>query len=83
VASYRLEPYDLLRHDRLVLSREAAERLNHALSATQEKPAKPAASEAKAAPDEKKTAKTEKSAPKKPAAKAGTAKKAAPKKKKE
>ena len=90
VASYQLEPYDLLRHDRLVLSREAAERLSHALSsaksaeAAQEKPAKPAASEAKAAPAAKKAPKAEKPAARKPAAKApGTAKKAAPKKKKE
>jgi large subunit ribosomal protein L4 len=29
-----LQPYDLLRHDHLMLSREAAERLNRALSAT-------------------------------------------------
>jgi large subunit ribosomal protein L4 len=33
VASAHLEPYDLLRHDRLMLSREAAVRLNRALSA--------------------------------------------------
>jgi hypothetical protein len=31
VPSTKLEPYDLLRHDRLVLSREAAERLSNAL----------------------------------------------------
>jgi large subunit ribosomal protein L4 len=31
VPSTKLEPYDLLRHDRLVLSREAAERLSKAL----------------------------------------------------
>jgi large subunit ribosomal protein L4 len=87
VASYQLEPYDLLRHDRLVLSREAAERLSHALSATksaeaaQEKPAKTAVSEAKAVPAAKKAAKP---AAKKPATKtAAAAKKSAPKKKKE
>ncbi len=34
VASTHLEPYDLLRHDRLMLSREAAVRLGRALSAT-------------------------------------------------
>jgi large subunit ribosomal protein L4 len=34
VASTRLEPYDLLRHDRLMLSREAAVRLSRSLSAT-------------------------------------------------
>ncbi len=34
VASTHLEPYDLLRHDRLMLSREAAVRLSRALSAT-------------------------------------------------
>jgi large subunit ribosomal protein L4 len=33
VASTHLEPYDLLRHDRLMLSREAAVRLSRALSA--------------------------------------------------
>ncbi len=33
VAGTRLEPYDLLRHDRLMLSREAAVRLSRALSA--------------------------------------------------
>src|ERR1700690_2253416 len=34
VASTHLEPYDLLRHDRLMLSREAAVRLSRSLSAT-------------------------------------------------
>lgn len=34
VAPTRLEPYDLMRHDRLMLSREAAEKLSRALSAT-------------------------------------------------
>jgi large subunit ribosomal protein L4 len=38
VASTRLEPYDLLRHDRLMLSREAAVRLSRALSATKSEP---------------------------------------------
>jgi large subunit ribosomal protein L4 len=34
VPATALEPYDLLRHDRLMLSREAAAKLSHALSAT-------------------------------------------------
>jgi large subunit ribosomal protein L4 len=34
VPTHELEPYDLLRHDHLMLSREAALKLNHALSAT-------------------------------------------------
>ena len=34
VASTALKPYDLLRHDRLMLSREAAVKLSHALSAS-------------------------------------------------
>ena len=89
VPSYRLEPYDLMRHDWLVLSREAAERLNYALSASKpegaagEKPAKKAESEARpaaeAAPKKKAAPKAAKPAAKKPAG----AKKSAPKKKKE
>ncbi|HUO33999.1 MAG TPA: 50S ribosomal protein L4 [Candidatus Acidoferrum sp.] len=80
-----LEPYDLLRHDRLVLSREAAAKISRALSATkpetpvQIEPA-PAASASK--PAEEKAAKPaaraeKKSAPK--AAKKPAAKKDAPK----
>jgi large subunit ribosomal protein L4 len=78
-----LLPYDLLRHDRLMLSREAAERLSRALS-TSEGTNSPRATAA-AAP-EKKTA-GEKAAPAKAAAKAEAkparakaAKKAAPEK---
>ena len=75
VASTALIPYDLMRHDRLMLSREAAVKLSHALSLakTGEAPAAvelaPAAkpAEAKAAPA--KAAKAAKPAAKKPAAK--------------
>jgi large subunit ribosomal protein L4 len=82
-----LEPYDLLRHDRLVLSREAAAKISRALSATkpevpvQIEPA-PAAAPQKsvaekapakaAAKSEKKSASAK--APKKPAAKKDAAK---------
>jgi large subunit ribosomal protein L4 len=78
-----LEPYDLLRHDRLVLSREAAAKISRALSATkpeapvQIEPA-PAAAPQKAAGEKaaaKATARTEKKS-----ASAKTAKKPAAKK---
>jgi large subunit ribosomal protein L4 len=82
-----LEPYDLLRHDRLVLSREAAAKISRALSATkpevpvQIEPA-PAAAPQKAAEEKapaKAAAKSEKKAApakaaKKPAAKKDAAK---------
>jgi large subunit ribosomal protein L4 len=70
-----LEPYDLLRHDHLMLSREAAAKLNRALSAT--KPETPVQIEpAPAAPAKKASA--EKSAEAKAPAKSGASK--APKK---
>jgi large subunit ribosomal protein L4 len=82
-----LEPYDLLRHDRLVLSREAAAKISRALSATkpevpvQIEPAPAAAPQktpeekapAKAAAKSEKKAASAK-APKKPAAKKDAAK---------
>ena len=87
VPATALEPYDLLRHDRLVLSREAAAKLSRALSAA--KPEVPVQIEpAHAAPEEKpagsvkaKAAKKT-NAGKKPAAKKAKAK-AKPKGKKE
>jgi len=76
-----LEPYDLLRHDHLMLSREAAAKLNRALSAT--KPETPVQIEpAPAAPAKKASA--EKSAESKAPAKSAaskTSKKAAAAKK--
>ncbi|MGA8223828.1 MAG: 50S ribosomal protein L4 [Candidatus Acidiferrales bacterium] len=70
-----LEPYDLLRHDHLMLSREAAAKLNRALSATQ--PETPVQIEpAPAAPAKKASA--EKSAESKAPAKSAASK--APKK---
>jgi hypothetical protein len=89
-----LEPYDLLRHEHVVLSREAVAKLSRSLSATRPEvpvqiepasaPAKKAASEKGAeakAPAKAAAAKTEKSA-KKPAAKKEAKAKAKPKGKK-
>ncbi|HUJ31418.1 MAG TPA: 50S ribosomal protein L4 [Candidatus Acidoferrum sp.] len=79
VPATALEPYDLLRHDHLMLSREAAAKLSRALSATkpevpvQIEPA-PAAKKASAAPSEKSEAKAAKAAPAKKAAKKPAAK---------
>ena len=80
VPATALEPYDLLRHERLVLSKDAAAKLSRALSAIKpEAPvqieaaapvAKPAGSAPKAAASAKKAAAKEK--------KAGAAKKAKP-----
>jgi large subunit ribosomal protein L4 len=61
-----LRPYDLLRHDRLMLSREAAERLSRALSTSE---AGSSSGKATAIAPEKKSA-GEKAAPAKAAAKA-------------
>jgi large subunit ribosomal protein L4 len=87
VPTTALEPYDLLRHDRLMLSREAAVKLSRALSAT--KPETPVQIEAAPPSPSKKVAsekpaKTEAAAKtaKKPAAKKDAAK-AKPKAKKE
>jgi len=81
VASAALKPYDLMRHDRLMLSREAAVKLSHALSIakTGEAPAssEPAA-EAKPAEPKAVPAKAAKAASK-PAAKKPAAKKEKPK----
>jgi large subunit ribosomal protein L4 len=87
-----LVTYDLMRHDRLVLSREAAVRLSRALSATKSgeaateeaaepAPAKKEASAAKAAPAKVVASKAAPKAAKKPAA--AKKPKAAPKAKKE
>ena len=82
-----LEPYDLLRHDRLILSREAAAKISRALSATkpevpvQIEPAPPVATR-KAAEEKlavKTSAKSEKKAAAPKAAKKPAAKKDAPK----
>ncbi|MGH9717716.1 MAG: 50S ribosomal protein L4 [Candidatus Acidiferrales bacterium] len=87
IAPSRLGPYDLLRHDRLMLSREAATRLSGALSATKsngsagQANAAPAAAGPEVKPAKAAAAKpvkrARKSAPK--ASKAAGAKKAAPK----
>ena len=73
----KLEAYDLMRHDHLMLSREAAARLSRALSAakTDEAPA----SEAAVPSTEKKAASEKAAAPAKTAAKKETAPKAAKK----
>lgn len=77
VAPTALATYDLMRHDRLILSREAAEKISHALSvskgeaasgrqaASAETPAEAAEPRRKAAPKPK--AKAKAAAPKKPA----------------
>src|SRR4029077_18275800 len=68
-----LEPYDLLRHDHLMLSREAAAKISRALSAT--KPEMPIQIEPAPRPKKEPAGKTEH----KPAAKAEAAPKAAKK----
>ncbi|HTR46812.1 MAG TPA: 50S ribosomal protein L4 [Verrucomicrobiae bacterium] len=78
VASAALKPYDLMRHDRLMLSREAAVKLSHALSIAKTGEA-PSASEAAAAKPAAEKAAPAKAA--KPAAKASAAKKPAAEKK--
>jgi large subunit ribosomal protein L4 len=80
----RLGPYDLLRHDRLMLSREAATKLSGALSASKSNGASDAAPAARAAEAQpakaaapkaaKRTAKAAPKAAKKPAAKKAAAK---------
>ncbi len=84
VATTALGPYDLMRHDRLMLSRDAAMRLSRALSTGKagETPAPAASEPAAAAPAE--NAPTEKAAPAraaKPASRQAAAKKPAAKKK--
>jgi large subunit ribosomal protein L4 len=76
VPATTLGAYDLMRHDHLMLSRDAAMRLNHALSATKsgEVPATGEQAEAAAAPAKKAASeKSEKTAPVKAAAKKETA----------
>jgi large subunit ribosomal protein L4 len=80
VPATALVTYDLMRHDRLMLSREAALRLSRALSAT--KPAEAATEEAAEAAPAKKEASVAKAAPAKAAAKKAAAPKAAKKPKK-
>jgi large subunit ribosomal protein L4 len=89
VPATRLEPYDLLRHDWLMLSREAAVKLSRALSATkveapvQIEPA-PASAPKKATAEKPAAAKSESAAKaKKPAGAKKPAPKAKPKAKKE
>ncbi|HXX45288.1 MAG TPA: 50S ribosomal protein L4 [Candidatus Acidoferrales bacterium] len=90
VAPTTLKPYDLMRHDRLMLSRDAAVRLSHALSLARTAEA-PASSESAAAakPAEAKAAPTRapkaasKPAAKKPAAAKKEKPKAKPKAKKD
>jgi len=80
VPATKLGPYDLLRHDRLMLSREAAEKLSRALSASSE--AAPASGEsASAVPAKAPAAKSEakKEAAPKAAKKPAAAKSAKPK----
>ena len=73
VAPHALQPYDLLRHDRLMLSKEAAERLGSSLSqgAAAAAPASEAETPAPEQPAEARTApkRAKKKAAKKPAAK--------------
>ena len=78
VAPHALQPYDLLRHDRLVLSKDAATRLGESLSASGAAPAAevvtieaatPVDSVAGAKPEAKAKAPRRKAASKKPAAK--------------
>ena len=76
VAANGLETYDLMRHDRLMLSREAAVRLSRALSASKSAEA-PAPATAAAAPAKKPAAASEPAAKAAPHAEAK--KKAAPK----
>lgn len=73
-----LEPYDLMRHEALVLSRDAAAKISRALSAA--KPEAPVQIEAAPAPAAAKPQAEKKAAPAKASAK--TAKKPAPKKEK-
>jgi len=84
VASTALKPYDLMRHDHLMLSREAAVKLSHALSAakTGEAPApgESAAVPAKASAGEP-AAKAARAKAAKPASKAASKKPAAKKEK--
>jgi large subunit ribosomal protein L4 len=79
VAPASLGAYDLMRHDHLMLSKEAAGRLSHALSATKAEAGsaveQPSAEKAAG----EKTAKTEKTAPLKAAAKKGSTPKIAKK----
>jgi large subunit ribosomal protein L4 len=75
VASHALEPYDLLRHDRLILSKDAAERLGSSLGPRTEQPPADVVTIQSAAPAE--PAKAAAPAKKK---KAAPAKKAAAKK---
>jgi len=81
VPATKLGPYDLLRHDRLMLSREAAEKLSRALSANAEAAPASGESAAPAAPAKAPAAKSEakKEAAPKAAKKPAAAKSAKPK----
>jgi large subunit ribosomal protein L4 len=80
VAPTSLEPYDLMRHDRLMLSREAALRLSRALSLVKPEVAPAAAGSPAEAVEKAAPVKAAKSAPR-PAAKKAAAKKPKPKSK--
>ena len=80
VAPTSLEPYDLMRHDRLMLSRDAALRLSRALSLVKPEGAPAAAGSSADAAEKVAPVKAAKSAPK-PAAKKAAAKKPKPKSK--
>ncbi len=80
VRSSALQPYDLLRHDRLIVSKAAAVKLGSALSPEQAAPADVVQTIAPAAPAPEKAASVAKKPSKaKPAAKKSPARKAAPK----
>ena len=78
VSSGKLEPYDLMRHDRLMLSREAAVRLSRALSAVKSEEGPEETESASAAPVAK-APKAEKPAPSNTGAKAAAKPAASPK----
>ena len=82
VPTTELGPYDLMRHDRLMLSRDAAEKLSRALSASSEGAAAPSEAGAEAAPAKKAApakAEAKKEAAPKAAKKPAAAKSAKPK----
>ena len=80
VRSSGLQPYDLLRHDRLIVSRDAAVKLGSALSPVKAVPQDLVETIAPAAPAEGRSGPAAKKAAKaKPAAKKSAARKAAPK----
>src|SRR5215475_2288643 len=75
VAPNGLQPYDLLKHELIVLSKDAASRLSHALDPNAEPLAQPDVATIAPAPAAKKAAPKAAAAKAKPAAKKATAKK--------